>query len=87
MNMIALITTYTLKTTTIAMKTIRIGTLTTDSMTMVLTEFQRKFLPLHYGSNKCSINRSVTMIKGHAWLLIIFPQTRFLFDPDLDPDL
>ena len=43
MNMIALITTYTLKTTTIAMKTIRIRILTTDSMTMVLTEIKRKF--------------------------------------------
>ena len=66
-NMIALITTYTLKTTTIAMKTIRIGTLTTGSMTMVLTGFKRKIKSLHHGSNKCSIDKSGTIIKGHAW--------------------
>ena len=64
MNMIALIAIYTLKTTTIAMKTIRIGILTTDSMTMVLTEFKRKFVFLHLGSNKCSISRSGPIIKG-----------------------
>ena len=40
---ITLMTTHMLKTTTIAMKTIRIGKLTTDSMTMALTEIKRKF--------------------------------------------
>ena len=64
MNMIALIAIYTLKTTTIAMKTIRIGTSTTDSMTKVLTEFKRKSVFLHLGSNKCIISRSGTIIKG-----------------------
>ena len=41
-------------------------------------------MSLHHGSNKCSINKSGTIIKGHAWLLILLPRTRFLFDPDLD---